>query len=140
MEEMEKKLEEEKLNEQKEELEKKVEVPSEAERNSALKKVTDAIDKITDYAVGEDGKFDLNDVQRIGGDLKDNITEGAENVGKFVVGDDGKFDKEDLDRMSLDARKAATSFLNSSEQKLEEIKRKINAEMEEAKETQKVDD
>lgn len=50
--------------------------------------------------LGEDGKFDIEDIDRISQEVKDS------EVGKTVFGEDGKFDKEDVERL-VDGAKAA---------------------------------
>lgn len=51
--------------------------------------------------LGEDGKFDKDDLTRIGNDLKES------KVGKAILGEDGKFDKEDATRIVEDIKVGA---------------------------------
>ncbi len=78
---------------------------------AAKEKAVEAADKFKESdlgksILGEDGKFDKDDAQRLAQDLKDS------KVGKAVLGEDGKFDKEDVDRITADVTEKAKGLID----------------------------
>lgn len=58
--------------------------------------------------LGEDGKFDKEDVDRIAAKAK----ETGKGVVDYVKGEDGKFDKEDITRIADDAVEAGKKVVD----------------------------
>lgn len=58
--------------------------------------------------LGEDGKFDREDIERISQEVKDS------KVGKAVFGEDGKFDKEDIERLTKEAKAAVEDVVDKA--------------------------
>ena len=72
---------------------------------SEEKKENGAVEKFKQSGVGqailgEDGKFDKEDIERMAQNAKDS------KLGKAILGEDGKLDKEDFKRISEDAGEA----------------------------------
>jgi len=63
--------------------------------------MSDNIEKIKETILGEDGKFDRSDIDRLATEAKES------KLGKAVLGEDGKFDKEDIDRFADGAKAVA---------------------------------
>lgn len=58
--------------------------------------------------LGEDGKFDSEDVKRLADKAKES------KVGKAVLGEDGRFDKEDIERIVEDTKKSAKEAVDKA--------------------------
>ena len=68
--------------------------------------------------LGEDGKFDKDDVDRLAASAKETAGKAVEafknsGAGKAVLGEDGKFDKDDVDRLAASAKDAADNVVNT---------------------------
>ena len=68
---------------------------------SDINDVKAKVDEAKKNVLGEDGKFDKSDVERLKDEVKDS------KAAKTVLGEDGKFDKEDVDRLADEAKAAA---------------------------------
>ena len=64
--------------------------------------------------LGEDGKFDREDIDRISQEVKDS------KVGKAVFGEDGKFDKGDVERLTEGAKAAVKDAVDKAKRILSE--------------------
>lgn len=60
--------------------------------------------------LGEDGKFDSEDVKRLADKAKES------KIGKAVLGEDGRFDKEDIERFAEDAKKTAKEVADKAKE------------------------
>ena len=77
-----------------------------------------AVTSLKSTFLGEDGKFDKEDVDRLAASAKETADKAVESVknssvGKAVLGEDGKFDKEDVDRLTASAKDAAENVVNT---------------------------
>ena len=66
--------------------------------------------------LGEDGKFDKEDLKRLGDEFAET------KVGKAIFGEDGKFDKEDVNRIKDNAVEAAKGAADAAKGAVDKVK------------------
>ena len=80
---------------------------AQADAPAAKMQAESLAERAKNAVLGDDGKFDKEDVSRIAGNVTDGVKDLADKAKTAVLGEDGKFDKEDVDRIADSVKEQA---------------------------------